>query len=96
MASAWVTYRPSDFWQGFKTGLGVRYVGKSWDGSDTFTRDAYTLVDAMVGYEFEESWDMTLTGQNIANKEYETSCLSRGDCFVGEERTVLLNVTRRF
>lgn len=96
MASAWVTYRPSSFWQGFKTGAGIRYVGETWDGADTIQTESYTLGDAMVGYEFEEGVDVTLNAHNITDEEYLTSCLARGDCFLGERRTVMLNVTHRF
>lgn len=96
MFSAWVTWRPSTFWQGFRAGAGIRHVGSSWDGSDTFERSSYTLGDAMIGYEFIENWDVALNARNITDEEYLTSCLARGDCFLGEARTVMLSVTKRF
>lgn len=96
MASAWVTYRPSNFWEGFKAGAGVRYVGESWDGSDTFQRPSFTVGDAMIGYELKEGWDVALNVHNITDEQYVGSCLARGDCFLGESRTVMLNVTKRF
>jgi iron complex outermembrane receptor protein len=30
-ASAWLAYRPRERWAGFKAGVGLRYVGDSWD-----------------------------------------------------------------
>lgn len=96
MASAWVTYRPSSFWQGFKVGGGVRHVGRSWDGADTLQRPSYTLGDAMIGYEFSDKTDITFNVHNITDEKYLTSCLARGDCFLGERRVALLSVTKRF
>ena len=93
--SAWLGYRPSGAWQGFKSGLGVRYVGESHDGADAVTTDGYTLVDAMVGYE-AEAWDLTLSVRNLFDEEYFATCLSRGDCFPGVERTAVARLTYSF
>jgi iron complex outermembrane receptor protein len=95
MASAWVTYRPQGEWEGFKSGFGLRYVGKTWDGVDKIHTDPYLLADAMVGYETDR-WAVTLTGRNLFDKVHITSCLARGDCFYGERRSVALNVSTKF
>lgn len=87
-ASMWLGYRPQGRFAGFKSGLGVRYVGKSWDGSDTLETPSYTLADLMIGYEMER-WDLALNVRNVADKQYYATCLSRGDCFPGESRTVV-------
>lgn len=95
MASAWATYRPQGKWEGFKAGLGLRYVGKTWDGVDEIHTDPYLLADAMIGYETED-WALTLTGRNLSDKVHITSCLARGDCFYGDRRSVALNFTSKF
>ena len=48
MASLWSQHRFSigDL-TGFRGGFGVRYIGTSWDGTDTLATPSQTLVDAM-------------------------------------------------
>lgn len=101
--SAWISYVPSgDSLRGFKSGLGVRYASENESnivlpGFGTFnvTTDGATLFDAMLGYE-TESWDVTLNMRNIANEEYYGTCLVRGDCFPGEERTAVVRGVYKF
>jgi iron complex outermembrane receptor protein len=95
-ASAWLTYRPREgALQGFVAGVGVRYVGESLDGRDNYVTPSYTLFDAQIGYETER-YSAKLNVQNIADETYLTTCLSRGDCFYGERRTVSLRVSGKF
>lgn len=94
-ASAWLAYRPRDRWQGFKAGLGLRHVGDSWDGTDTLKSPSYTLGDLMLGYE-TETWDFAINVRNIADKDYMATCLARGDCFPGENRTVIGRAVMKF
>lgn len=101
MFSAWITYRPETFWQGFKIGAGVRYVGET----DFFTMIAgvptayntvsYTLWDMMVGYEFGQ-FDFSLNVDNVSDETVVTTCLNRGDCFYGQLRTVTANIRYQF
>jgi iron complex outermembrane receptor protein len=76
-------------------GLGVRHVGPSWDGRDVLETPAFTLVDAMLGYE-TGPWKATLTVNNLADKIHVTTCLNRGDCFYGMRRTVMANLRYAF
>ena len=94
-ASAWIGYRPQDRWQGFKAGIGVRYVGETWDGIDTLKTPSYTLGDLMLGWA-SGPWDLALNVRNVTDKEYLSTCLARGDCFVGEARTAVLRGVYRF
>ena len=96
-ASAWVTHRFANQLTGFRVGLGARYVGTTYDGSDNreLETDSFTLYDAMLGYELK-NWFFSLNGRNITNKEHLNSCLARGDCFAGEERTVSADVRYKF
>lgn len=94
-ASVWLGYRPRDYWQGLKAGIGVRHVGDSWDGTDTLKTPSYTLGDLMLGYETRE-WDFTINVRNVADKDYMATCLARGDCFPGENRTIIGRAVMKF
>ncbi len=96
-ASAWVSYRFADKLAGLRIGLGARYTGTTYDGSDNeaLETDSYTLVDGMIGYELE-NWFLSLNARNLTDKEHLTSCLGRGDCFAGEARTVTADVRYKF
>ena len=103
-ASAWVQYEPSQGGlQGFRFGLGVRYADDNEsnallapDAPDVrVVTDGYTVVDALLGYAMDP-WDFALNVRNVADEEYYGTCLARGDCFPGEEQTVVARLTRRF
>jgi len=96
-ASVWASYRFAENFYGLRVGLGARYVGQTWDGSDSdvLKTDSYALVDGMVGYEMAD-WFFSLNGRNLSGKRHITSCLSRGDCFVGEARTLTADVHYNF
>ena len=103
--SAWVQYNPaSGKLANFKAGVGLRYVSENESNivdPDTgnvalkVVTDGVVLGDLMVGYE-TENWDITLNARNIADEDYYSTCLARGDCFVGERRTVVARLARRF
>ena len=88
-------WRPQGVLQGLRGGVGVRYTGRSFDGADTLVTPSYTLGDLMLGYT-RRHWDLTLNVRNAADKAYLTTCLARGDCFVGERRSVVGRVVYRF
>ncbi len=89
MASLWSQHRFSVAGiSGFSAGAGVRYVGASWDGTDSLKTPSTTLFDAMLGYAYQD-WSFTLTATNLEDETYYTTCLSRGDCFTGNRRTVV-------
>ncbi|AYC35023.1 TonB-dependent siderophore receptor [Pseudomonas cavernae] len=96
MASLWNVYRFSigDL-SGFSVGAGVRYVGSSWDGTDSLKTPGTTLYDAMLGYRYA-NWDFQLTGSNLEDETYYTTCLARGDCFTGTRRTITGTVAYNF
>lgn len=98
IASLWVRHRfslagvPGQF----QVGGGVRYLGESFDGSlASLNTPAVTLADAMVGWE-DAHWRAILNVSNLADTKYLTSCLARGDCFLGTRRTVLGTLTYKF
>lgn len=104
-ASIWTTWRPAAL-SGFKAGAGVRYVGETSDGSAYYaengmvinsplTTPSYTLVDAMIGYDFKQ-YSLSLNVNNLTDKTVLTSCLARGDCFYGQRRSVSANLRYKF
>ncbi|MEH2475276.1 iron complex outermembrane receptor protein [Nitrobacteraceae bacterium AZCC 2161] len=95
-ASLWSTYRLTSLGlRDVTVGGGVRYVGESWDGTDTIRTPDYTLFDAMIRYE-TGPWRLQVNASNIADKRHVATCLTRGDCFYGIGRTVLGSATYRF
>ncbi|WP_137818050.1 TonB-dependent receptor [Pseudomonas sp. 2FG] len=94
--SLWSLYRFSigDL-PGFSVGAGVRYVGASWDGRDKLKTPSTTLVDALLSYRLQ-NWDFRLNGSNLEDKTYYTTCLARGDCFIGTRRTITGTVAYNF
>ena len=79
-------------------GAGVRYVGEtvSENASTRYETPSYTLVDAMLAYQLNRDLDLQLNVRNLADKEYLTSCLTRGDCFPGVRRTINASITYSF
>ncbi|UVE16893.1 TonB-dependent siderophore receptor [Pseudomonas sp. LS44] len=96
MSSLWNVYRFSlgDI-SGFRVGAGVRYVGESWDGTDTLKTPSTTLYDAMFGYSYQ-NWDFMLNANNLEDETYYTTCLARGDCFVGARRNIVGTLAYNF
>ncbi|MCF6442431.1 TonB-dependent receptor [Pseudoalteromonas luteoviolacea] len=106
LASVWATYRADNLLEGLKFGAGIRYVGKTFDGSRSvsvgnveyhkaLTTDSFTLYDMMVGYQFND-YELSLNIDNLTDKTVITSCLYRGDCFYGQRRTITANLKYRF
>lgn len=77
---------------GFRAGAGVRHLGHNYGGVDSLKTPSVTLFDAMVGYSVNQ-WDFSLNVNNIEDETYFTTCLTRGDCFVGSKRTVVGSVS---
>ncbi len=93
--SLWSVWRPTVYGlDGLKLGAGVRHFGETVSETDvvSYETPSYTLGDVLIGYEIE-NWDFALNVRNIEDKEYLTSCLTRGDCFPGVRRTAVLRVT---
>lgn len=101
--SAWVQYQPSaGALDGFRIGAGLRYVGKNESagagaggGVVHVVTDGYVLGDMMIGYG-TELWDLTFNVRNITDENYYGTCLARGDCFPGEERSIVARLAVKF
>ncbi len=89
--------------EGLTLGAGVRYTGTTFgDAQNTFKVPAYTLVDAMVGYNFGRA-DPSLKGlsaalnvRNLTDKYYVAGCFLNNACLLGAVRSVVANVTNRW
>ena len=110
LASLWGIYTLHDgFFRGLSVGAGVRYVGKLVSTGVTgdvtnytvieeisVKTPAYTLFDAMVAYETPE-YRWQLTAQNLEDEYFVTACgAMRGDCFVGQGRTITTSFFYKF
>lgn len=91
-ASAWLQYDATGRLEGLTAGFGVRYVGSTTDG--TVETPDFILYDAMLGYGWD-SYRVALTGRNLADKAYLTSC-NAYNCYYGETRTIGLSLTAQF
>ncbi len=77
---------------GFRAGLGARYIGASHDSTGVLETPDVTLVDAMLGLD-HGSWRYALNASNLFDKEYVSTCISRGDCWLGTRRTAIASAT---
>ena len=108
-ASAWLSWQPSDGQlHGFRFGAGVRHASSNQDSGVAFLAangfapspirvetDGYTVIDALVGYDFGPAY-MTVNFRNLFDAQYYGTCLTRGDCFPGEARTIVARINYRF
>jgi iron complex outermembrane receptor protein len=110
LASFWAIYSLQEgMLNGLSFGAGVRYVGSTESyGLDVLSvlsgtpqelyvkTPSYTLFDAMVAYETPD-WRWQLTAQNLEDEYYVTTCSAyRGDCGVGQARTIISGFTYKF
>lgn len=104
-ANLWTTYR---FPFGLSVGGGVRYVGSSWVGRpDDAERiipngaagelPSYTVVDALVSYDFTPAFGLRLNVQNLTDELYAVSTnWAAQRVLLGPSRSFLLSADIRF
>jgi iron complex outermembrane receptor protein len=78
-----------------RAGLGVRYVGETWDGTDELSVPSNTLIDALLAFDYDK-WSVALNVVNVTDKDYIVTCLTRGDCWFGVRRKIAGTVSYRF
>lgn len=70
-ASLTAGYRLGERW---RVGLSADHVGEQLDTDfstgTNVTLDAYTLVGAVLGYEFADGWEATVRGENLFDEDY--------------------------
>lgn len=91
--SLWADYR---FLDGIKVGVGARYTGSNRGDGETAPAEvpAYTVFDAMVGYDFEH-WSLALNVRNIGDKTYIANC-AYSSCYYGDPRKAIATATYRW
>lgn len=91
-ASLWADYRFGGALSNLNVGAGARYIGSSFDLSNTVRVPDYTVYDALVGYWLND-WRLALNVQNLTDEDYATCTYL---CFYGQERTYTATVTYRW
>ena len=56
---------------------------------------AVVLFDGMLAYDTAK-WRYAINVNNLTDKTYIATCLSRGDCWYGARRSVIASATYRF
>lgn len=77
-----------------RIGGGVRYMGEHYS-TGILRLPSYTLVDAVMGLD-RDRWSFSLNASNLLDKRHYSTCLYRGDCYVGLRRNVVGTVNYRF
>ncbi|WP_144633537.1 TonB-dependent siderophore receptor [Bordetella genomosp. 13] len=94
-AAVWGKYRFAvGGLDGFAVGAGTRWMSSFHDGAGPQIASV-TLVDAMLSYESNQ-WRYALNVNNLADKTYVATCLSRGDCWYGARRSAIVSATYKF
>ena len=95
LASVWATWAPSEgAYDGLSAGLGVRYTGEKWDGTDTVRTPSTTLVDARLAYQWDR-YEAALNVTNLADDRTVSFC-GVSECYFGEGREVSVSLAARF
>ncbi|WP_236233937.1 TonB-dependent siderophore receptor [Pseudomonas tohonis] len=102
-ASLWADYRyiGDGPLSGLGAGFGARYVRGSYgdDYEGSFQIPSYTVYDAAVTYDFEHSVlrlkgvKLAVNVENLTDKTYVASCRSIWDCYYGQGRTLVSNLS---
>lgn len=99
-ASVWLDYTlQSGAFRGLGFGAGTRYVGVSQgDNANSFQVPAFLLFDGGVYYDLANlapsftGWSASVTGTNLLDKEYVSSCFGTNRCYYGTGRTVFASL----
>ncbi|MBN3858892.1 MULTISPECIES: TonB-dependent siderophore receptor [unclassified Paraburkholderia] len=96
-ASAWLDYTlHGGPLRGLGFGGGVRYIGGSYDQSNTIHVGAVTLLDAAVHYDTGRHWLFSVNAKNLLNRQYIASCFSSSTCTYADGAEVLATARYRW
>ena len=85
-ASLWATWRPHE---DLSLNAGVRHVGESQlDAMNTDTVPGYTVFDAAVSWQIDDSFRLGLNATNLTDKSFVGSCYDASNCWFGAERSI--------
>ncbi|MGE3710599.1 MAG: TonB-dependent siderophore receptor, partial [Hyphomicrobiaceae bacterium] len=78
------------------------YVGESKDygklvtgAPGLVTTPDFTLFDGLIAYE-RDNWRWQLVGQNLEDKFHVVTCTTRGDCGIGQGRTIITRLSYKY
>jgi iron complex outermembrane receptor protein len=101
--SVWVDYTIQDGpLSGLGLGSGVRYIGRTYDASNTNKVEGYALVDASIRYDLGKAVpslagaQLKIDATNLLDTEYYTPGFSRNLVFAGNERRVIGKISYRW
>lgn len=90
VGSAWLDYTMhGGNLRGLGFGAGIRYVGSSYDASNSIRVPSTTLLDAAIHYDTGLHWLFSLNAQNLFNRQYVASCFGTTTCTYGDGIEVL-------
>lgn len=98
MVSGWLDYdlgAVATPLKGLSVGAGGRFIGNNVNldaNGKKDTNKSYTVYDAAIHYQVQENVKLSLTGSNLLDKEYTTTCYY-GTCYYGDGRTVMSSLT---
>lgn len=93
--SLWASWAPAGgALDGVSAGLGLRYVGEKWDGTDSQRTPSYSLLDARLAYRWDR-YEAALNVSNIEDERHLTFC-GVSECYFGESREVTVSLTAKF
>ncbi|MDQ8731841.1 TonB-dependent siderophore receptor [Bradyrhizobium sp. LHD-71] len=102
-AALWAFYEVQDgTFGGLGFGGGVRYVGETWDVTNTRVVPDYALFDARVQYDFGrlspqlKGTMLSVNALNLADKYYVSQCTFGQGCTLGTRRTILATLSYRW
>ncbi|WP_322047662.1 TonB-dependent siderophore receptor [Paraburkholderia sp. J67] len=97
VASAWLDYTlHGGPLRGLGFGGGIRYIGSSYDETNSIRVPSVTLVDAAVHYDTGLHWLFSLNAKNLFNRTYIASCFSAVTCTYGDGAEVLATARYRW
>jgi iron complex outermembrane receptor protein len=89
-------------------GAGLRYTGRSVDRTAPVptaanpnpeiirvVTPANTVGDLIASYAWD-AWRVQINANNFTDEKFPATCLSRGDCFLGQRRTVVASIRHTF
>ncbi|GBU17903.1 MULTISPECIES: TonB-dependent siderophore receptor [Methylobacterium] len=96
------TFAPGTWFDGFRAGAGVRYVGQRTDATNVDNIPGYALVDASLSYDLarlDPAWKgavLSVNATNLFDQRYFTSGFYTGYVFEGFRRSVYGTLTYRW
>ena len=95
--SLWMTYDVQQGpLRGLGVGLGITHVGQRYgDLNNSFTVCAYNRLDALVYYDFDAHWRLSVNMRNLTNARYIEAPFNANNNAPGAPFTVLATITAR-